>query len=91
MQHATLTGRDSTGRTRNGGYLFGGEFFLFHSRHNAKISAAKQFNFAHYSYQLLAIGGPLRFPSGARFNSVVQDNTQEGIVHVDRAFVLDKA
>src|ERR1700720_4501816 len=31
MQHATLTGRDSTGRTRNGGYLFGGEFFLFHS------------------------------------------------------------
>src|ERR1700719_3503136 len=31
MQHAKLTGRDSTGRTRNGGYLFGGEFFLFHS------------------------------------------------------------
>jgi hypothetical protein len=35
--------------------------------------------------------GPLRFPYGARFNSVVQDNTQEGIVYVDRAFVLDKA
>src|ERR1700746_347519 len=31
------------------------------------------------------------FPCGARFNSVVQDNTQEGIVYVDRAFVLDKA
>ena len=31
------------------------------------------------------------FPHGVRFNSVVQDNTQEGIVYVDRAFVLDKA
>ena len=31
------------------------------------------------------------FPCGARFNSVVQDNTQEGIVYLDRAFVLDKA
>jgi hypothetical protein len=32
-----------------------------------------------------------RVSIGARFNSVVQDNTQEGIVYVDRAFVLDKA
>jgi len=31
------------------------------------------------------------FPRGVRFSSIVQDNTQEGIVYVDRAFVLDKA
>src|SRR5580704_2267621 len=30
MQYATLTGSGSTGRTTNGGYLFGSEFFLFH-------------------------------------------------------------
>jgi hypothetical protein len=35
-------------------------------------------------------GGPLRFHI-TRLNLVVQDNTQEGIVHVDRALVLDKA
>ena len=30
MQHASLTGSGTTGRTRHDGYLFGGEFFLFH-------------------------------------------------------------
>src|ERR1700722_5756685 len=30
MQHASLTGSGSTGRTGHDGNLFGGEFFLFH-------------------------------------------------------------
>jgi hypothetical protein len=54
-----------------------------------KISGAKQFNFAHYSYQLAT--KTAAFSYGWRFNSIVQDNAQEGIVYVDRAFVLDKA
>jgi hypothetical protein len=31
MQHARLIGSGSTGRAGHDGYLFGGEFFLFHS------------------------------------------------------------
>jgi hypothetical protein len=30
MQHASLPDRDTTGRTRHGGYLFGREFVLLH-------------------------------------------------------------
>jgi hypothetical protein len=36
MQHATLTGNGSTGRTGHAGYLFRGEFFLFHSERMRK-------------------------------------------------------
>jgi hypothetical protein len=30
MQHTILSGSDATGRTRDGGDLFGREFVLFH-------------------------------------------------------------
>jgi hypothetical protein len=39
MQHARLTGSGSTGRAGNDGYLFGGEFILFHSDRMRKYRA----------------------------------------------------
>ena len=83
MQHASLTGSGSTGRTGHDGYLFGGEFFLFHSDRMRK-----------YRPQNSSILHTIRiscYLSETASISVVQDNTQEGIVYVDRALVLDKA
>jgi hypothetical protein len=39
MQYARLTGRGTAGRTGHDGYLFGGEFFLFHSDRMRKYRA----------------------------------------------------
>src|SRR6267378_2738817 len=49
MQHATLSSSDTTGRTGDGGYLFGREFFLFHLNNHAGHPAAKLFNLPHLS------------------------------------------
>jgi hypothetical protein len=39
MQHASLTGSGSTGRTGHDGNLFGDEFFLFHFERMRKYRA----------------------------------------------------
>jgi len=45
MQHTTLPDRDTTGRTRHGGYLFGREFALFHYYRMRIHALANLFNF----------------------------------------------
>jgi hypothetical protein len=89
MQHARLTGSGSTGRTGHDGYLFGGEFFLFHCDRMRKYRARNSSILHTIPYQLAT--KTAAFPYRERFNSVVQDNTQKGIVYVDRALVLDEA
>ena len=90
MQHARLTGSNSTGRAGHDGNLFGGEFFLFHSDRMRKYRARNSSILHTIRISLSTYRRTLRFHI-TRLNSVVQDNTQEGIVHVDGAFVLDKA
>jgi len=83
MQHATLTGNGSTGRTGHAGYLFRGEFFLFHWDSMRKYRPRN----SSILHTFLSVAA---FRKTAAI-SVVQDDTEEGIVHVNRALVLDKA
>jgi hypothetical protein len=83
MQHARLTGSGSTGGTGHDGNLFGGEFFPFHSDRMQKYRARN----SSILHTFLSVAA---FRKNAAI-SVVQDDTEEGIVHVNRALVLDKA
>jgi hypothetical protein len=47
MQDTTLPDRDTTGRTGDGGYLFGREFVLFHFDRLRLHAVANLYNFAH--------------------------------------------
>jgi len=47
MQHTTLFGSDATGRTGDGGYLFGREFALLHFDRLRLHAVANLYNFAH--------------------------------------------
>jgi len=47
MQHTTLFGSDATGRTGDGGYLFGREFALFHFDRLRLHAVANLYNFGH--------------------------------------------
>jgi len=47
MQHTSLPDRDTTGRTRHGGYLFGREFALFHFDRLRLRAVANLCNFGH--------------------------------------------
>ncbi len=47
MQHTTLSGGDATGRTGDGGYLFGRDFALFHFDRLQLRAVANLCNFAH--------------------------------------------
>jgi hypothetical protein len=46
MQHTSLPDRDTTGRTRHGGYLFGREFALLHFDRLRLHGFANLYNFA---------------------------------------------
>jgi hypothetical protein len=47
MQHTTLPDSDATGRTGDGGCLFGREFALFHSDRLRQHAATNLCKFAH--------------------------------------------
>ncbi len=47
MQHTTLFASDATGRTGDGGYLFGREFALLHFDRLRLHAVANLYNFAH--------------------------------------------
>lgn len=88
MQHTTLPDGGATCRTGDGGYLFGREFFLFHTERMRQHRAAKLPNFEHSPRQPLPARKSIIFPRGAKADLVVQDNTQERFVDVDLAVVV---
>jgi hypothetical protein len=88
MQHTTLPDNDTTCRTGDRGYLFGREFFPFHSLRTRQLPNAKQLNFEYSPHWPLPARKGGTFPYGAEVNLVVQDNTQEGFVDVDLAVVV---
>jgi len=47
MQHTALPGRDTTSRTRDGGYLFGREFAPLHSDRMQLHSVANLYKSGH--------------------------------------------
>ena len=75
MQHTTLPDSDTTGRTGDGGYLFGREVFPFHPGRMLQRRAAKLPNFEHSPYLPLPARRGSLFPYGSKVNLVVQDNT----------------
>ena len=70
MQHASLTGSGTTGRTRHDGYLFGGEFFLFHFDRMQKYRARNSSILHTIRTASLLTAGPLRLHI-TRLNLVV--------------------
>jgi hypothetical protein len=58
MQHTALPGRNTTSRTRNGGYLFGREFALLHSERMQLHAVANLYKSGH----CLALGGLTPIP-----------------------------
>jgi hypothetical protein len=61
MQHASLTGSGSTGRTGHDGYLVGGEFFLFHSDRMRKYRARNSSILHTIFISCYPLGRPPRF------------------------------
>ncbi len=48
MQHTALPGRNTTSRTRDGGYLFGREFALLHFERMQLHSVANLYKSGHF-------------------------------------------
>ena len=90
MQHTALPFSGTTCRAGDGGYLFGCEFLAFHSRRIRQHPIAKPLNIERDPYLPLTALGQDIFPCYAKVSSIVQDDTQERIVDVDLAVVLDK-
>ena len=97
MQYAALAGRRATCRTRDGRYLFGREFALLHLNRMRSRSVTNLFTFGHR----VALVAKTPIPNESRtipgvgksggVGSVVQDNTQQGIIDVNVTIVFDEA